>query len=95
MQAMVTFRVLKPDVLVVPLDAVQGSIVPGAAATVVTVEDDRAELTTVHLGQVDDQFAEVASGLLPGELVVTPNRNALKTGDPVLALPAVAHDVAR
>ena len=95
MLAMITFVVMKPDVLVVPRDAVQGSVTPGAVTTVVTVEDSRANVTTVHLGQVDEQVAEVASGLSPGELVVTPNQNTLKTGDPVLVLPAVVHDVAR
>jgi len=87
MQAMVTIVSVKPDALVVPRGAVLGSPIPGAEATIITVNDNRAERKSVRLGQVTTQVAEVASGLAEGDMVAIANAGSLNTGDLVTAVP--------
>jgi RND family efflux transporter MFP subunit len=89
-QAMVTIVSQTPDALVVPRDAIIGGAVAGGPATVVTVDGNRAERKSIRLGEVNDQVAEVVSGLSEGELVATANAADINTGDVVTAVPQTA-----
>jgi RND family efflux transporter MFP subunit len=86
MQAMVSIAVMTPDALVVPRDAVTDSLVPGSEATVVTLDNNQVERTSIRLGQVGNQMVEVTSGLAEGQLVAISNLSTLKNGDAVVAV---------
>jgi HlyD family secretion protein len=90
MQAMLTITTTKPDALVVPRSAVIGPLVSGAQATVVALDDGRANYRPVRLGLVDAQQAEVTSGLTEGELVAVANASSLVNGSAVVPQPGTA-----
>ncbi|HEX8968508.1 MAG TPA: efflux RND transporter periplasmic adaptor subunit, partial [Chloroflexota bacterium] len=83
MQAMVTVVCVKSDALVVPREAVLGSLLAGAKATVVTIENNHAERRPVRIGVVDDRVAEITSGLQEGDVVATTNAGGINNGDAV------------
>jgi hypothetical protein len=68
----------------VPREAVLGTPAPNALATVVTLDDNRAERKSVRLGLVTDQVVEVTSGLADGQLVAVGNASGLNNGDAVV-----------
>jgi RND family efflux transporter MFP subunit len=90
MQATITISSVRPGALVVPRDAVVGSTVAGGEATVITVDGNLAERKSVHLGELNDQLAEIVSGLSEGELVAVANTSALTTGEAVVAVTQTA-----
>lgn len=66
-----------PDVLAVPERAVFRH---GAGWAVFTVRDGRARLNPVEVGLRNDDWAEIAAGLAPGDTVVAETRNELADG---------------
>ena len=90
MQTMLRITSVTADALVVPRDAVLGSIMPGSTATVITVDDDQTDRKSVQLAAINDQYVQVASGLAPGELVAIGNLNNLISGQPVTVTPLTA-----
>jgi RND family efflux transporter MFP subunit len=85
MQAVVTVYGATPDALVVPRTAVIGPTVTGGTATVVTVDDNQAQPTSVRLGAVGSNTVQVTSGLNEGDVVATVNPAALTSGEQVMA----------
>src|SRR5207237_8292084 len=73
----------RQDALLVPRQALLGNASPGSpAATIVTIApDNHVQKTTVQLGLLNEQFAEVTGGLQEGQLVATGNAAGLNSGD--------------
>jgi RND family efflux transporter MFP subunit len=70
--------------LLVPRDAIAGSPAPNTTATVVSVDNGRAQRTTVQLGLVNDQVVQISSGLSDGQVVAVGNTSGLNNGDVVV-----------
>ena len=74
----------QPDALLVPREAIIGTPVPNGQATIITLDDGRAQRTNVRLGLVSDQVVQVSSGLGAGQVVAIGNANGLNNGDVVV-----------
>jgi HlyD family secretion protein len=71
----------EPKALVIPRSALFRSA--AGAWTVFAVRDGRTQLVTLTTGLMNDQWAEVRTGLAAGELVVTAPENNLEPGQSV------------
>jgi HlyD family secretion protein len=67
----------RENVLLAPIGAL---FRPGQDWAVYIIENERARLRTVKLGERNDEFAHVTDGLSPGDLVVLHPSDALKPG---------------
>jgi RND family efflux transporter MFP subunit len=72
------------NALLLPREAILGTPIPNGQATVVTLDGNRAERTTVRLGLVNDQTVQVSSGLTDGQVVAVGNATSLSNGDAVV-----------
>ena len=73
----------KPRVVQVPVEALQNWNVAGRTADVFVVRDGHAERRAVETGTANGRSVEVASGVEPGEQVVTRGAFAVRSGDRV------------
>lgn len=73
----------KPRVVQVPVEALQNWNVAGRTADVFVVRDGHAERRAVETGAANGRSVEVASGVEPGEQVVTRGAFAVRSGDRV------------
>jgi len=73
----------RPGVLQVPVEALQDWNVAGRLAELFVVREGRAERRAVQTGAVAGRSVEIASGLVPGEQVVTRGAFAVRAGDRV------------
>ncbi len=73
----------KPEVMQVPVEALQNWNVAGRTADVFIVRNGLAERRAVETGAADGRSVEVASGVVPGERVVTRGAFAVRGGDRV------------
>ena len=71
----------RPGVLQVPVEALQDWNVAGRLAELFVVREGRAERRAVQTGAVAGRSVEIASGLVPGEQVVTRGAFAVRAGD--------------
>ena len=76
-RAVITLRHRK-DVLLVPVAALRGAVADGSE--VVVCKDGKASLRAVHVGWRGPETVEVASGLVPGELVAVDHVLGLEDG---------------
>jgi multidrug efflux pump subunit AcrA (membrane-fusion protein) len=72
------------DALLVPREAVVGTPSPNSTATLVTLDNGRAQRITVQIGLVGDRAVQVSSGLSDGQVVAVGNASGLNTGDAVV-----------
>ena len=72
------------DALLVPREAIVGAASPNSPATLVTLDNGRADRVTVQVGLVGDRTVQVSSGLNDGQIVAVGNANGLNTGDAVV-----------
>jgi len=73
----------KPAVAQVPVEALQNWNVAGRTADVFVVRDGQADRRAVTTGAANGRSVEIASGLVPGEQVVTRGAFAVRGGDRV------------
>jgi len=73
----------KPGVTQVPVEALQNWNVAGRTADVFIVRNGQAERRPVGTGAVNGRSVEIASGVVPGEQVVTRGAFAVRGGDRV------------
>ncbi len=73
----------KPEVLQVPVEALQNWNLAGRTADVFIVRNGVAERRAVKTGAANGRLIEVASGVVPGEQVVTRGAFAVRGGDRV------------
>ena len=74
----------QPNALMVPREAIVGSLSPNAPATVITLDGGKAQRTNVQTGLVSDQYVQITSGLADGQVVAVGNSNGLNSGDVVV-----------
>ncbi len=73
----------RPAVMQVPFEALQNWDVAKRTADVFVVRDGKAERRTVATGAADGRSVEIASGVMPGDHVVTRGAFAVRGGDRV------------
>lgn len=73
-----------PNVIRIPLDALLEQIRNNQSNSVVQVtEDNKAKIVQIKVGATDDHYAQVLTGLNPGDIVVTDGREILSAGQPL------------
>ncbi|HWQ80352.1 MAG TPA: efflux RND transporter periplasmic adaptor subunit, partial [Anaerovoracaceae bacterium] len=73
---------VKRQVIAVPIEALTGS---EGDYSVFVMKDNTARKIAVELGGINDETAEITSGLQEGDLIITTNLNFLQDGDKVTA----------
>jgi multidrug efflux pump subunit AcrA (membrane-fusion protein) len=71
------------NALLVPTQAVLGTPAPNSSATVITLDGNVAQHTTVQLGLVNPSTVQINAGLSEGQVVAVGNTGGLNNGDVV------------
>ncbi len=73
-----------PGVVRVPIDALLEQVRPNGENAVVRVSNEsKAEITRIKIGVTDDTYAEVLTGLQPGDRVIVEGKEILSSGQPI------------
>lgn len=73
-----------PDVIRIPLDALLEQIRVNESNAVVLVDKEKkAEISRIKIGVIDKNYAQVLSGLEPGDRVVVEGKEILSSGQPL------------
>lgn len=70
----------KGQVIAIPIEAVTGS---EGDYSVFIMKDNTARRVSVEIGEINEEMAEIISGLKAGDFVITTNLNSLQDGDKV------------
>jgi len=71
---------VKRQVIAIPIEAVTGS---EGDYSVLIMKDNTARRVSVEIGEINEEMAEIISGLKAGDFVITTNLNSLQDGDKV------------
>ncbi len=75
---------VRPNILLIPLKSLLDELRSNSQNRVVLVDKEKkARLTTITIGLQNKQFAEVLTGLMEGEKIVTAGKEILSDGQPV------------